>query len=246
MAGFIGSGNISLDRYVNNAATSGYLPVGNCKGFAITPNAETKEQPDYRRGSYGNIRDATTINKQHTLSLTLTDFSHENLAMVLLGHEVTATQESVTAQAVSLTARPGKWQDLGYRRCTAITVAGMTEGTHFEVDLVAGLIMFLEGAGSPFVDDGDAVEVSVTAPAYSYPTVQGATTPNVKVALLGDMEDVNTGERKLVRIPKCNLKPSGAINWIGDDWGEITLEGTIEKLDTEDASYYIEDLRPVS
>ena len=53
------------------------------------------------------------------------------------------------------------------------------------------------------------------------------TTPTVKCRFVLDGKNDVNGKNCIVNILEANVKPSGPIDFLADDYAEVTLEGTI-------------------
>ncbi len=238
--GAIFAGTLYMDRFENGAPTGAYLDVGNATEMSIDPQSEIKEQESRRKDTYGQARDSFAQVKPAQIRISLTDIVVANLAMALLGEQVTQAQSSATGQAVNVTARLGKWIDLGYRRITGVTIADAVEGQDYELNTVAGLIRFL--ATSTEITEGQAVSVSVTAPALVSDRVKGSAQPTIYAALRLDGENLRTGEDVEVGVYQARLRPTQPVNFISEDWTSIVLEGTLETPADKDHPFYVQYL----
>ncbi len=112
MSGFLGSGDLYLDRLADDGSSNGFILAGNATQFAIQEETETKERISTGRDTYGQALDTASIKKPAKISVTLDELNRENLAMALLGEVADLSQGAGTGEVETITAKLGKFVEL--------------------------------------------------------------------------------------------------------------------------------------
>lgn len=113
MSGYLGSGDLHMDRLTEDGLSTGFVLVGNATQFAITEETETKERISTGRDTYGQALDTASIKKPAKITITLDELNKENLAMALLGEVSVLNQGSGTGVSEVVSAKSGKFLELG-------------------------------------------------------------------------------------------------------------------------------------
>jgi hypothetical protein len=234
-----------MDRFDDDGNAQGFYDVGNATKFAIAEDAEIKERESRMKDTYGQVLDSVPIKKPASISITLNDLKVENLAMVLFGDitDINITGAAVTDEA--LTARLDKWVELDFRNVTAATVvvtdsAGVTtyvEDTDYEVNYSLGMIKALSTGA---ITDEEALLVDYTYGNLTGKKISGSARPIIKCSLKLDGENQVTQKDCLVNVLEAMLKPSGEIDFLADDFNEVTFEGTLNTPSGKTSPYEVE------
>ena len=112
MSGFLGSGDLYLDRLANDGSSTGFVLAGNATQFAIQEETETKERISTGRETYGQALDTASIKKPAKITISLDELHKDNLAMALLGDVADLNQGSGTSETETITAKLGKFIQL--------------------------------------------------------------------------------------------------------------------------------------
>lgn len=160
------------------AAAKGYVDFGNVKVFAVMPESEMKEHIGAYRGTLRRDRIDKRVLKL-AYRLTCDEWDLRKLLFLFYGEEATAFTQSALAaddgQALdfsSTSSVAGRWYDLfdtngkRVRKLTAVTIATLTEGTDFEVDLVLGRIKFLTEQSASLTPVLTAEEITASDAGY--------------------------------------------------------------------------------
>ncbi len=113
MSGYLGSGDLHMDRLEEDGSSSGFVLVGNATQFAITEETETKERISTGRNTYGQALDTASIKKPAKITITLDEMNKENLAMALLGDVSVLKKGAGTGVSEMVPAKSGKFLELG-------------------------------------------------------------------------------------------------------------------------------------
>lgn len=245
MPGFIGSGDLYMDRFDDDGNAAGFVDVGNATKFAIAEDAEIKKRESRMRDTYGQVLDSVPIKKPAAISITLNDLKVENLAMVLFGDISDINVTGATATDEAITARLDKWVELAYRFVTALSVVvtdstGVTtfvEDTDYEVDYSLGMIKALSTGA---ITAAQALLVDYTYGSLTGKKIAGSARPIIKCSLKLDGENQVNQKDCLVNVFEAVLKPAGEIDFLADDFNEIAFEGTLNTPTGQTSPYEVE------
>ena len=237
--GFIGSGDLHLDVFSVLGVKTGELFVGNASAFAINaPSIEKKEQKGMMRENFAQTTKSVITKLEQELKFTLTDINRENLVLAMYGQGTTVSQTAGTGTE-TLSAIHDRWVKMGHRKLdpatppvvTVATVA-QTEGEDYEIDYQVGRIKVLSTGGI-----ADAAPMSIESHwlAMAGYQVAGQKVNKIEayIRLIG--RDVANARDCEVIVHKCQLEPSGDINWLTEDYVTLEFKGKI--LATPDGSW---------
>lgn len=237
--GFIGSGDLHLDVFDDQGDKTGELFVGNASSFAINaPSIEKKEQKGMMRENYAQTTKSVITKLEQELKFTLTDVNRENLVLAMYGAGSTVTQTASTGTE-TIVAIHDRWVKMGHRKLDPetppeVTVAAVvqTEGEDYEIDYQVGRIKVLSTGG---IADAASMSVESTWLAMTGYQVAGLSVNKIEcyIRLIG--RDVANERDCEVIVYKCQLEPSGDINWLTEDYVSLEFKGKI--LATADGSW---------
>jgi hypothetical protein len=198
------------------------VDVGNVTAFSYSAAEEKIELKNYRTPAGGNYNSDTRIESVE-VSMSVSDFSAENLAIGTFGIASALTSSTVTDEAQTT---PDDVSvdfllptDFQIDTSGTTTVTGYTEGTDFNV--VAGGIIVL-AAGS--IPASTALAISYTSLAANKVEafIQAAQDRRMVVDL------VNTGKNNApvrVTLHRVKFGPASDQNYIADEFGSVDLTG---------------------
>ncbi|RLV61005.1 hypothetical protein D5018_03960 [Parashewanella curva] len=199
--------------------------VGNASSVNIEIEQETKAQPNYRGGG-GNVAEVTKVNSVK-LSMTLSDFSNENLALALRGKVETLTQDTVTDEVITtkhgILVETAKMIDIA-QTVTVKPESGSTTPFVENTDYVlssAGIRVLSTGG----IADGAKVKVSYKSVAGS--ALQALSESGKEVRVVIDGINDATGKRWTLKLFKWKPSPTSGLDLIGDDFGAFDVEGGV-------------------
>lgn len=237
--GFIGSGDLNLDIFSAQGVKTGELFVGNASSFAINaPSIEKKEQKGMMRENFAQTTKSVITKLEQELKFTLTDINRENLVMAMFGEGSDVTQTAGTGTE-TLAAIHDRWVKMGHRKLDpaqppVVTVAAVvqTEGQDYEIDYQVGRIKALSTG-----DIADAASMSI---ASHWLVMAGYQVAGQKVNKLESYirfigKDMANNRDCEVIVHKCQLEPSGDINWLTEDFASLEFKGKI--LATADGTW---------
>lgn len=244
MSGFLGAGDLYVDRQNDSGASTGLIQIGNATSFGITESSEIKERKSRMKSTYGQVLDSVPIKQPATISLTVDELNMDNLALALLGENAVLTQAAQTDTAVTVTAKLDKWAPIGYKAITAVAAAdsqatALVEGADYELNATAGLIKFL--STSTHVVEDEAINLTISADAVDGRKVTGSVKPTIKAKLFLDGKNFADGKQVHVTVLEAVLTPSeGEVNFLSEEFTTLSLSGTLNTPTGETAPYFVE------
>lgn len=153
----IGTGEFSFSKGATSRTDSiqkGFRDIGNVEVYQLQISNDTIEREGAYRGKK-SVDASFSIKQQIAYMFRCDELTKDNLLLVMMGEDLgDNARAALVAQAADALdfsvadSDPAVWYDLciaGQRQVnlTSVTVATLTEGTDFEVDLEAGRIRFL-------------------------------------------------------------------------------------------------------
>lgn len=230
--GFLGSGDLYMDRLTAAGVSTGLKLVGNATMLSIKAESDKKDLTGKGKSNYGMVLDSVALQQPGVLEVEINRLDKEILAMIFLGDAsiVAVTGASVTAEAV--TAISGAFVGLVYRGVSIVVVQDVTdtttyvEGTDYNVNYEAGMLEIIAGGG---IADTDVLHVDYDYESANYDKILGATQPTVKVALFLDGKNQNNGKDSFVDVWEATLSPDSPVDFLSDDFTAVKLVGSMIK-----------------
>ena len=221
-------GRVYLGTRAANGTPENVRTPGNVANLGIALKTDVIEHYESTTGQRG--LDARIVKQKNaTVSLTIEEFTKENLALALYGSHVAVTSGTVTAETVS-TAAPtlGDRYFLAHQKVSTVVVtdsagtpATLAKGTNYTVDEGFGAITFLDVTG-------------FTAPikaAYAYGAVTDismftAPLPERHLRLEG-INTADSNKRVMVELYRVAFDPLKDLSLITEDLNKFELEGSL-------------------
>jgi hypothetical protein len=236
----LGAGEVLFDRFDASGNPTGYRHLGNVESLAITTTVETVQKKSSMDGARGIYKEAV-IGSEAEVSMVLSEYDPENLALALLGDTATFSQASggpATGQQIN-NGNPLKfdrWYYLGKKQVTVTAVKQGAQtgvlGTDYELNTELGLIKIKSGGVfTEAVTTWDGSWASVTAT-----QVRGLTVGKIEGRLkYFSAANQASGPRWEVDIHKLTINPDGELQLISEEFGTFTLRGKAQKDSTKPA-----------
>jgi hypothetical protein len=221
---YLGKGKI----YLRSTSGGGAMPIGNCSQLEMGVETNSVTQPDYTSVGGGNANEIARV-ASVSLNMTMLDFRPDNLVIALRGTNseitgTTVTDERHTAYAgglVSLDSQPD------HDVAVTVTVdpdgssSVAVEGTDYSVTN-AGILILDTGS----IIDGDVIGVDYTKDGAD--VIQALTNSGDEYELIFDgLNEAETGKSVTVKVYRVKFSPAAALGFIGEDFGELALEGSV-------------------
>lgn len=228
----LGRGKWYFDRKDSSGAYGGYRFLGNADASELTAEAQKAEK--YGSTTSATIKLKSVVTQQNfTLTMNLSEYTAENLAMAFFGTTGTLTQTGATVTGEALTgganAQKGRIYKTAYRNISAVTVKQASTSLVLDTDYSiqddkTGLIYIMPTSST----------VTGLAPLtadYTYGTVE---LEKASAGTVGSVEgrllfagDPAAGPAFDVEFWNVTFSPNGAIALITDDFGGIPLTGEV-------------------
>jgi hypothetical protein len=240
----LGRGRLYFSRFTPAQVSAGITAstqaegerfFGNVPEMSITSNEETLDH----FASTGGIRvkdDSVSLQLDRTGSFTTDNIDLQNLALLYLGdNPATLTQASITAATWTVTAKQGRFYQIGessalptgVRNVSSIVVKTGSPGFattvsasgNYEVDETLGRLYIVPGA--PGIADNTIIQVTYNAAAGTRSQVI-AKSQSIYGALHW-IADNPKGTNFDMVMPYVKLSPNGDYNLLGDDWQSMSF-----------------------
>jgi hypothetical protein len=241
----LGRGIVLFAPLVSNIPGA-YRDLGNAPEFNISIETETVEHQSSRQG-LRVVDKEVVISQKLSLSLTLDELNHENLALVFSGESTTFTNPAIAGFAeheMIAAVELGRHYDIknaaGARAYDVLTAdllvenadtpGVLVENTDYTLDSATGTLFFLSSATG--ISAGEAVDVTLTArpAAGTVDEVRGLSTSAVVGALkFISINPANADKKVEYQFHQVSLKPTGDFSLISDEFTTMTLEGAAER-----------------
>jgi hypothetical protein len=230
---------------LENSLPGAYRDLGNCTEFNISIEVETIEHQSSRQG-LRVVDKEVVISQKMTLTLTLDELNHENLALWTSGAKATHTNVAVagfTKYEMVESIELGRHFDIvnssGERAYdvdladltlnNGTTDAALVSGTDFTLDEEFGTIFILSTATNITAGVPLDVTLAAKAGASAVNEVQGLKTSSVTGALKFVSENpANNDARTEYQFHQVALKPTGDFGLISDEYTQMQFEGAAE------------------
>jgi hypothetical protein len=211
-----------------------FVDLGEAPSLSWTPNVTTSEYKTSRGAIRSTIREEIT-EQAADIAITLNEITARNLALAMLGTEADFTQDAAVAATKTIVggAVAGTVHDIGVTDLvaesvsitdgTAVDPIAYTEGTHYTVDYDAGVISVV---AIPATADAD-LKITYSTAAVTAADFRSIVDAFTSTAVAGEFMVVgkNAVGRKFKGSFKASLRPSGAVNFISEDWASLELAG---------------------
>lgn len=226
----LGKGKVFLDRFDTSGNKTGYRFLGDVSKLTIRPSDEIKKHYSSAEASAPLLGSAVT-RRELTVAATLFEFSRENLALALMGTELTFTQTSgsVVAEALGAVKKDRVYRTVG-RQISAVTVkkgaTTLVAGTDYTIEnATTGAIYILPT--SVTITDGDSLTVDYTKAAITaLDQVAVGLSTNVLGSLLF-IGDPSAGPAYDVELWRVRVSADSEVPFIGDDYASFDITGEI-------------------
>lgn len=222
---YVGRGRVYIKV---KGAADGYREVGNCTALNFSPAEDVTEQLDYQVLGGGKLAESRRISSV-TSSMTLSNFSADNLADALLG---STTEETAGTETDEMhTAYHDRFIALNKVLDTITDVndaagglgTSYVEGVDYELR-PNGILVLSTGS---IVDGGDLYFTYTTSLAD---IVQALTIGNQEYQFYFDgLNDAKSGKSVLITVYRLKLGVTSTLDLIADEFGTLTLPGELLK-----------------
>lgn len=222
---YMGKGTVYLRA---RSGGGGLMPIGNCSQLELSVETDSVTQPDYTSAGGGNANEIDRVSDVG-MAITMLELKPANLAMALRGtaselEGTTHDDERHTAYVgglVALSRNPDTTKTVTVVQDPDSAAVTLTEGTDYDLSR-AGILILENGA----VIDGDTI--GVTYESMDADVVEAMTNAGDEYELVFDgLNEAESGRPVTVRAHRIKWSPTSGLALIGDDFGELPLEGSV-------------------
>lgn len=234
MPGLLLQGKVKIGKRLSNGQPDILRWVGNTPAFSLQLDETTIERNESYTGNRLPLRRASS-GRQGTLNITFDEFNADNMALAWIGTKTTvaASAAQVGVALAATVANPAKVGDtliIPGKNLSAVAIKDstgapktLTPDVNYSLDAFAGSIDILDiTTGGPFTMP---LKADFTP---GQRVVVGAfkqTSPELYIRL----EGINTddGSRVIVDVFRARLAPPKEQNYIGNDFTDFALSGSV-------------------
>lgn len=229
--GFLGAGDLYLNLLVGGTP-QGWVGPYEAKKFEVKANAELKEQVSRGRSTYGQIIESVPIPKPFDLNITMSEMGKEGLGIALLGTLGSLSQAAGSIANEAIVIKLASWTPLSkanFSGALTVTNAANTityaEGTDYTVNRQLGWIKRVTGSTIP---DNSTVHVDGTYLEITGDSIAGAAASTIRAMVKLDGINFVDQRPNIVTVWEMVVASEAAVDFLGDDFGEIPLSGRMK------------------
>lgn len=217
---FIGAGVIYLELI---GGATGLINIGNVSQLEYSFDEEKQEMRNFMNPGGGNANVVSKISS-FTGSLTMHDYTAENLALALRGSITAVTAGTVSAEVHSCAGLDGELIPVNYPidHSAAITVVTAADvALTIDVDYtITSTGIVVVGTGSI---DNTGVKISYTKAPGAILEALTASGQEYKLHFDG-LNDAKSGKPVAITNHRIKFSPTSGLGFLGSDFGEIPLD----------------------
>lgn len=221
---YMGKGKI----YLRSTSGGGAMPIGNCSALTLSVETNSVSQPNYQVAGGGvanEIQRIATVG----LAMTMLEFRPKNLQIALRGTVAAIVAAAVTDERHEAYADGLVAFDHVPDKGETITVTHDPDGTP-EV-LAEGVDYQVTGAGIVMLESENYLDGDEIAVAYTKVTgnaIEAMTGSGDEYELIFDgLNEAETDKAVIIRVHRVKWSPTSGLGFIGEDFGELPLEGSV-------------------
>jgi hypothetical protein len=231
---YVGAGHVLFNRFDAEGEPTGYRHLRNVDTLNLATTVTKIEKKSAMDGARQILKEVVT-GTEAEVTLVLSEYDRENLALAFRGDTAAFTQEADPGlsdqeinggEALSFDV----WYDLGKELLTDVVInqdgSPLTLNTDYLLDAEVGMVCILstgEGVEAVTTWDGDAAAIDSV-------TVRGLNTGKILGALrFISAANQAAGPRFKADIHLVELAPDGELPFISEEFGSFTLKGKAQK-----------------
>ena len=227
MAYFSGQGKVLIGKATDGKAGA-LRYVGNCPALQVELSTETTEHKESHSGQ--RLTDMRLVTaKMASITVTLEDFTRENLALGLYGTAAQTAGASVTDEALPAGLKSGDLVRLAHPGISAVSVKTrgattntLTAGTDYEVHSANhGSLKILKDIAAT----AQPLKVSYTHRSYENVTMFDAASTDNWVRFEG-LNTADSNEPVLIELYRVSFDPLANLGAISDELLQMELKGS--------------------
>lgn len=242
MAGTLLAVDAYISRFNEGVEVGAFGPI-NLQSLTLEqPEPERIERISRMRSSYGQALDSYSRPQPAEVQFITDETAADILAMALLGQPAGYTQDAATAAELTFNARLDRWVAIGKHNLTAFSLPDLTEGTHYEVVMDAGLVKIFSGGATT---DGQELTATYSATERVGERIVFGTDSVLQLRIHGVGVNQATGQRMDFDIWQANISPSGAIELVSDEFMTLGFTGGMVTPDGKSGPFEVRRHAPV-
>ena len=225
MAYFSGQGKVLVGK-ATDGKVGALRYVGNCPALQVELSTETTEHNESHSGQ--RLTDMRLVtSKMANITVTLEDFTKENLALGLYGTAAQTAGASVTDEALPAGLKLGDLVRLAHPGVSAVSVknkanAVLVAGTDYEVHSANhGSLKILKNIAAT----AEPLKASYTHRGYANVTMFDAASTDNWVRFEG-LNTADSNEPVLIELYRVNFDPLASLGAISDELLQMELKGS--------------------
>lgn len=229
---FIGAADAYVDVLSDTGVRTGLELKGDCTEFTPKPDADRKERTAHGRSNYGQVLASVTLPKPMTATIKFGQIDQALFAAAFFGTNTDLTQASGTViVAENLTTIADRFVEIGKYMVSDVVVKDPTdtttyvEGTDYTVNPRLGMLCALSSGAIP---SGEVVKITYSHAAVAGTSMAAMTKSNVRIRVKLDGQNFADGRNFISDIYQMRLSPTSNFSLIGEDFVDVTFEGTLE------------------
>lgn len=228
---FIGAADCYIDILSDTGQPTGLELQGNCSSFVPKPDAETKEQTANGRNNFGQVLASVVIPKPMTAKVTFNQIRQSLFAAAFFGTKSAFAQTAGALTDAPVVTIADRFVEIGKLKLSNVVVkneAGTVTyilGTDYELNTNLGMIKALSTGA---ITAGQTVEISASHALIAGTKMEAMTKSNIRIRLKLDGQNFADGREFITNVYSMRLKPSSDFSFIGNDFVEVSFEGTLE------------------
>ncbi len=230
---FIGAADVYLDILDDAGNPTGLALEGDCSQFTPKPDSERKERTGHGRSNYGQVIASAILPKPMTATIVFGQLSSRLFAAAFFASSAAYTQAAgAISGPIAITAIHDKWVEIGLNMVSDLVVKDATGtttyvlGTDYEVNTRLGMVKALS---TGTITDAEALHITGNKLAIAAgSSMEAMTKANIKVRIKLDGQNYDDGRNFITDIYQMRLNPTSDFSLIGEDFVDVTFEGTLE------------------
>lgn len=229
---FLGAADVYMDILDDNGNPTGLALEGDCSQFTPKPDADRKERTGHGRSNFGQVIASSVLPKPMTATIVMAQLSQKLFAAAFFASSAAYSQVAgAIAAAIPITAIADKWVEIGLHMISNLVVKDETDtttyvlGTDYEVNTRLGMVKALSTGN---IANGATLHVTGDKLAIDGSSMEAMTKANVRVRVKLDGTNFDDGRDFVTDIYQMRLSPTSDFSLIGEDYVDVTFEGTLE------------------
>lgn len=228
---FIGAADAYIDVLTDTGERTGLELKGDCSNFTPKPDAERKERTAHGRSNYGQVLSSVILPKPMTAKVTFGQLDAQLFAAAFFGTNAIITQAAGAAAVRDVAIIHDKWVEIGGYMLESAVVKDSTgtttydPGDDYELNPRLSMIKALSTGQIPA---DEVCKITPTFAAVNGTKMSAMTKANVRIRIKLDGTNFDDGRDFITDILQMRLNPTSDFTLVGDNYVDVTFEGSLE------------------